>query len=313
MKKMNHLPIALFGILSFLASSCSSQHAENRTADPPRIIVAAATAVRADMVDTVRIFGTVHLRQEARLGSQFDGRLSDFVLLPGEHVRKGQRIGTIIPPAREALLQVLDNMPAEARPNLEQQIRTIPLLSPIDGVVLEVLRHTGDVVQKGEQIVHLGDLRVLDIRGDLPVRDLSLVRKAKKLTVTFVDYPHAPLSLPLEAISGQVNATNQTVQIRLKLDNRTGEFRPGMLVTLSFAGERHREAVVIPRQALLEEEGVFSVFVLQGTQVEKRLVTPGILQDKRVEIVTGVQEAERVVTEKAYSLEDGMEVEVKRE
>jgi multidrug efflux pump subunit AcrA (membrane-fusion protein) len=85
-----------------------------------------------------------------------------------------------------------------------------------------------------------------------------------------------------------------------------------MLVRLSSAGAHHRDAVVVPRPALLEEEGVYSVFVLLGNRVEKRLVKPGILQDDRVEILTGVQPGETVVTEKAYSLEDGMEVVVKK-
>jgi len=304
---------ALLAIL-LMASGCDNPSAQNQGSNaPPRVTVATAAVTRADIVDTVNIFGTVHLRQEAKVASQFDGRLSDFALLPGDQVQKDQRIGTIIPPAREALLQVIDSMPAESRPNLEKQIRTIPLLSPMDGIVLKVMRHTGDVVQKGDPIVHLGDLRTLDIRGDVPVRELPQARKTKSVRVTFVDYPHPSLDLPVEAISGQINEANQTAMIRLRLDNPVGEFRPGMLVKLAFPGERHAQTLVIPRQALLEEEGVYSVFVLDGEKVQKRNVRPGILQDNRVEIISGVQEGEQVVTEKAYSLEDGMHVRVREE
>jgi HlyD family secretion protein len=58
----------------------------------------------------------------------------------------------------------------------------------------------------------------------------------------------------------------------------------------------------------LEEEGMFHVFVLNDKRVQKREVKVGILHDDRVEILSGVSDNERVVTEKAYSLEDGMEV-----
>lgn len=312
MKRLHMKNAFVLLAILLIAPGCDGPSAKNNAPDPPPLVtITTAPVTRADIVDTVSIFGSVHLRQEARVGSQFDGRLSDFSLLPGDRVRKGQHIGTIIPPAREALLQVLDDMPSSARPNLEKQIRTIPLISPMDGIVLEVIRHTGDVVQKGGQIVYLGDLRELDIRGDLPVRYLPTIRKTKKITVFFVNYPHAPLALDLQAISGQINQTNQTAMIRLKLGNAEGEFRPGMLVKLSFVGKHHKGALVIPRQALLEKEGVYSLFVLKGKKVEKREVRPGIQQDDHVEILSGVSANELVVTEKAYSLEDGMEVEVR--
>lgn len=310
----SRLPESSIVLLAALIASAGCNAVSDETPRPdagPRIAITTAPVTRADIVDTTSIFGTVSLRQQASLGSQFDGRLSDFTLLPGDRVRKGQQIGTIIPPAREALLQVINEMPAAVRPNLERQIHAIPLVSSMDGVVLEVWRHTGDVVQKGEQIVHIGDLRELDIRGDLPVRHLPTIRKAATITVDFVDYPHAPLSLPLQAIAGRVNENNQTVMIRLKLENPAGEFRPGMLVKLSFVDRGHPGALVIPRAALLEEEGVYYVFVLKENKVERREVTPGILQDSRVEILRGVEENEVVAIEKAYSLQDGMEVQVK--
>jgi membrane fusion protein, multidrug efflux system len=290
----------------FIACGKAAEPAVEKSA--PVVRVKTALVSRANMTDTLNIFGTVALRQEAFLASQFDGRLSDFSLLLGDRVQKGEQIGTIVPAEREALLQVTGQMPAELRPLLEQQIKTIPLYSPLEGVVLEVMHHTGDVVQKGEQIVHLGDLSVLDVRGDLPVRDLATARRTSKIRVAFIDYPHAPLSLPLEAISGKINTDNQTVMVRLKLANPTGEFRPGMLARLTIPSENHAQALTIPRPALLEEEGVFYVFVLQENKVERREVKVGILHDDRVEILAGVSDNESVVTEKAYSLEDGMEV-----
>lgn len=293
-----------------LFSACNKDAQTATEKSMPLVSVKTALVGRADMVDTLNIFGAVALRQEAFLASQFDGRLSDFSLLLGDKVKKGEQIGTIVPPEREALLQVTGQMPVELRPVLEQQIKSIPLYSPLKGVVLEVMHHTGDVVQKGEQIVHIGDLSVLDVRGDLPVRDLPTLRRAGKIHVAFVDYPHAPLVLPLEEISGKINTDNQTVVIRLKLTNSTGEFRPGMLVRLAFPSEVHANALIIPRPALQEEEGVFYVFVLKENLVERREVKAGILHDEAVEILEGVSENENVVIEKAYSLEDGMEVKV---
>jgi len=302
---MNFLIVTLTVLVLW---ACSTPSTESNKIDPPQIPITVQPVIRMDMQDTVSLFGTLHLRKEAKIASQFDGRLNDFNLLPGEYVKKGQQIGVIIPPAREALLQTLGTLPAESRKDIEKQIKAIPLLSPIEGIVLEVIRHTGDVVQKGDQIIHIGDLRVLDIRGDLPVRYLPAVRKVRKIIVSFVNYPHKAMLLPVEAISGKVDKINQTAMIRLKLLNPKNEFYPGMVVKLSFIEQTHKKTLVIPRKALLEKEGIFSVFVLKEGKVEKRILNMGILQKNFVEVLSGLDEGEQVAVGRAYSLTDGMEV-----
>lgn len=304
MKRLLFLSFAML----FLIVACQKSEAPSAKPADPAMRIKAAPVLRMDMIDTVRIYGEVKLRQEALLASQFDGRLTEFSLLIGDRVKKNQQIGVIIPPQREALLQVMNQIDAGMRPMLEQQIKSIPLVSPIDGMALEVRHHSGDVLQKGEAIVHIGDLSRLDVYGDLPLRRLPLVRKLKNIAVSFVDYPHPPLSLPIAAIGGKVDEAKQTVPIRLELKNDAGEFRPGMQVQLTFPGQVHKGTLVMPRAALLEEEGVYSAFVVHGKKVEKRLITLGILDNDRVEVRSGLDEDDQVATQKAYSLTDGMEV-----
>ena len=102
--------------LALLAVAGCASHANTpRGGADTRLAVSTAPVLRQDMADTLTIFGTIALRQEAFVASQFDGRLSDFTLLLGDRVQKGQQIGTVIPAGREALLQISRDVPAEAR------------------------------------------------------------------------------------------------------------------------------------------------------------------------------------------------------
>jgi len=308
---MKHsLLIIILTILSLVACrQGKTPTSASGTKAAPSVRIKTTPVVRMDMLDTIRIYGEVKLRQEALLASQFDGRLADFSLLMGDHVIKGEKLGIIIPPMREALLQTMDQMDQSQKELLSEEIREIPLYSPISGVVLQVFQHTGDVIQKGETIVHIGELTILDIRGDLPLRYLKLVRGLKSLNVAFINYPHKSLQLRIQAIGGKVDQEKQTVPVRLQLDNHAGEFRPGMQVKLYFPGSLHKKALVIPRSALLEEEGIYSAFVLREDQtVEKRNIILGIVHDNYIEVLSGLKEGEWVATQKAYSLTDGMEV-----
>ncbi len=298
--------LALSLLLTGISCRRSGQETENVQI---RILhVRTEIALQKDMVDTIGIFGEVSLREEAMLASQFDGRLENFSLLLGDRIEKGEKVGIVVPPLREALLQVMDSIDESQREMLAREINAIPLFSPISGVVLQVSRHTGDVVQKGEAIARIGNLDHLDVHGDLPLQYLGYFRALDRIRVSFVSFPHEPLFLPVDAIAGEVKKTSQSIPVRLDLDNPLNEFRPGMMVRLTFPGQIHRDATVVPRSAILEEEGIMSVFTVHEGKAEKRTVIPGIMQKNYAEVLSGLQPGEPVVVRNTYSLTDGMEV-----
>ena len=301
--------IVLFAISVLFLFYCSRQSDERQSkAAAAKVHVKTAAVRRMNLVDTVRFFGAVAWHDELQLASQFDGRLSNFHLYLGDRVRQGQQIGDIIPAQREALLQILPAIDPALRPVLQQQIKTIPLKSPLSGTVIEVYRHNGDVLQKGQPIVRIGNLQILDVLGDLPLADIEPARGQKTMRVTFLDFRHRPLTLPVAAIGGAVDVKKQTVTVRLSLPNSQQLFRPGMRVRIDFPGTVHARATVIPREALLEQEGVYSVFVVKKGRAFKRNLQIGLKQARWIEILSGVRAGETVVTQKAYSLVDGMEV-----
>ncbi len=305
---ISHFTLSLVIIL-FLGSCTPKEPAKQK--EHPPLTIQVDSVFRMDISDSIQIYGVVKLREEAFLASQFDGRLKNFNFLRGDKVEKDQKIGTIVPPLREALDQSIGDMNDEQRELVENEINEIPLFSPIGGTVQEVLQHNGDVVQKGESILHIVNLNQLDIYGDLPVAFVPHAKKLKKLAVVFVNYPHKPLLLPISSFDAQVDFQKQTTQIRLALINPDLKFRPGMMVKLIFPDKMHFNSLVVPRPALLEEEGVNSVFVVKNGEVEKRVVKTGIKHDDFVEIISGVEMGEVVAVQKAYSLTDGMKINVK--
>ena len=262
-----------------------------------KIHLKTAQVFRGDITDTITIFGELALRQEAWLSSQFEGRLTDFSLLKGDKVKKGELAAIVVPARREALLQAADNVSDELKPLLEEQVKSIPLYCPVTGIVLEVLMHTGDVVAKGEHIVHIGDLKTLDVQGELPVQYLETARKTKKLKVEFTNFQYRPLFLPVESFTAQVSK-NQSLLVRLTLNNPSLIFRPGMRVKISFQTPPHKQVLLLPRAALVEEEGNFSVFIINNGKATKQAVKTGIMHADYVEIISGVKENQQVAVEK---------------
>ncbi len=294
----------------FILAACGPATQSNSTKTDVNIRVKTAPVTRGDLTDTISIFGVLALRQEAWLSSQFEGRLTRFSMLKGDKVEKGSLAGIIIPPGREALLLAADSVQDDFKPLLEQQEKSIPLINPLSGIVLEVLQHTGDVVSKGGHIAHIGDLRTLDVQGELPIQYLEMARKAKQLKVEFINFESPAQMLPIEAFTGQVSK-NQSLVVRLRLNNTSLKYRPGMRVKISFHTPVHTIALIVPREALVEEEGEYFLFTAEEGKSHKRSVQVGIMQNQLVEILSGVEAGQSVVVEKAYSLKDNMEVTAK--
>jgi len=306
--KFLHIQIRIpFVLLLLFLAACQSGSQPETVKTDVKIQVKTMPVTRGDITDTISIFGELALRQEAWLSSQFDGRLTRFSMLRGDKVEKGQLAGMIIPAGREALLQAADSISEQYKPLLEQQEKSIQLLCPISGIVLEVMQHTGDVVTKGGHIAHIGDLNTLDVQGELPVQFLEEARRAKNLKVEFTNYSSPPLNLPIETFTGEVS-DNQSLMVRLKLNNPSLKFRPGMRVKISFPTPVHSGALLAPRQALIEEEGNYFLFTVKDGLTKKQNVEVGIMHDDVVEILSGVEENQLVAVEKAYSLKDNMEV-----
>ncbi|MCD6354308.1 MAG: efflux RND transporter periplasmic adaptor subunit [Prolixibacteraceae bacterium] len=305
--QLKKIPV-LLGLI--ILSACQPKPEATKPKTELKLHIKTATIETGDITDTITVFGELALRQEAWLSSQFNGRLSNFSLLKGDKVAKGELMGQIVPARREALLQAADSIADELKPLLEQQEKIIPLFCPISGVVLDVLLHTGDVIAAGSHIAHIADLKTLDVQGEIPVQHLETVRKTKRLKVTFTNFEHAPFFLPVEAFTASVSE-NQSLIVRLKLNNPKLLFRPGMRVKISFPTSVHKNALLVPRQSLVEEEGQYSVFIIEKNIAKKQTVKTGIMHNDFVEIVSGVKENQQVAIEKAYSLKDNLKVIVK--
>jgi len=272
------------------------------------IKVSAIPVRRASLSDSLTIYGKVVFSQETFVASQFNGRLDMFSLLIGDRVKKGQQIGMIVPPAREALLQIGDSATSDVRLLADVQIKSMALFSPISGVVLKVYQHSGDVVQAGQQIVHIGDDHALEIQADLPLRYQNAIRTGNRIRADFINSGLSAQNLVLSAIGGQIDMEKQTVVLRVQLPNINTIYHPGMLAKLAIPLHVHQNTLIVPRIAIQESEGNYYLFVVQGDTVQRRTIIPGIMKGNEVEIIAGVSENEVVVTDKGYSLQDGMEV-----
>jgi membrane fusion protein (multidrug efflux system) len=93
--------------------------------------------------------------------------------------------------------------------------------------------------------------------------------------------------------------------MEVEVPNPSARLKPGMYARVRFTVAESPNAVTVPRNALVDVEGVRGVYVAGDKTAKWTPVTTGIQEDDVVEVLSGLQEGDRIVTLGSASLKDG--------
>ena len=186
--------------------------------------------------------------------------------------------------------------------------------APFPGVVNRRVAELGEWVNRGDGLIEL--VATDDLRFDFPVPQAYYDRldESTRIVLTLDAIPGASIEGKIARAVPLNSADTRTFLLRVvpASDNQL-PITPGMSARASLTIGTGRNAVVIPRDALLRKpDGGASVWVLDqsGTEpvVRERAVKIGIDMGQRIEVVSGVTAGETLVTHGNESLRDGQSV-----
>lgn len=177
--------------------------------------------------------------------------------------------------------------------------------SPFAGVVVEKHATRGEVVGPSDQLFTVADLGRLWIELDVYERDLRHVALGQPVQVTTTAFPDRTFEGEIVYIGDILDPARRTVRSRVEVENPGGALRPGMFARAAIRVSGGATVVVVPRQAVqtVEDRQVVWVPGDQPGHFMARPVEVGqTLEGNRVEILSGLEPGERIVTEGAFTL-----------
>lgn len=182
----------------------------------------------------------------------------------------------------------------------------VPLISPIDGVVLTREVSRGQAVQPASDAFRVADLSRLWVVLDLFEKDLPYVHKDQKVVLKTEVYPGRTFPARVAYVGQVIDEKTRTAQVRVEFQNPEGLFRPGQFVTATLVGDPGRvsaEVLAVPRRAIQTVEGKPLLFVAQDDgSFTKRSVELGTSGGGLVEVRSGLSAGERVATDGGFLL-----------
>jgi RND family efflux transporter MFP subunit len=172
--------------------------------------------------------------------------------------------------------------------------------SPKSGFVKRVLVKNGAYVEAGQPLVVVSQDKTLVLSADLPLKYASVLSSIQTANIRSVQNNK---SYTLEELNGKVlsygkatNNDNFLIPVSLMIDNR-GDFISGSFVEIYLKTQTNEQALTVPNEALLEEQGIFFVWIQVNPELfEKREVTIGKTDGLKTEILGGLAACERIVT-----------------
>jgi len=219
-------------------------------------------------------------------------------------------------PQRELLVSETDLAESRARlDRVQAQLRFTELRSPFEGVVTEQFLFKGDMVKPDLPVLTVVDLRTAVVRAQVPESAVGDVRVGQPGAFTSADGTVEPARGRVTMVNAAVDPARRTVEIWCEIPNGSRRLRAGAFGTLSITTGTSIRSILVPREAVeVSSEGQATVMVVdQNAVAHRRAVERGRLLASGVQILSGLEAGERIVTEAGYGLPDGTAVLVEEE
>jgi Cu(I)/Ag(I) efflux system membrane fusion protein len=182
-------------------------------------------------------------------------------------------------------------------------VRTVTLVSPADGTVVQKNAVQGMRVMPGDKLFDIADLSSVWIISDVYENELPLINAGETARISVSSLPGKELSAKIEFVYPTLSGEARTVKVRLTVPNPGGRLKPQMFTNVEIkAGMGKRLAV--PDDAVLDTGTRSIVYVDKGDgNFEPREVKLGLRADGYREVLSGLKNGEKVARSATFLID----------
>jgi cobalt-zinc-cadmium efflux system membrane fusion protein len=184
---------------------------------------------------------------------------------------------------------------------------TFELRSPLDGVIAFAEITPGAVVEAGSRLVSVVNTERLWLEAKVYESDAPRVEKSSGASFTVAGFDSEFVIDDTNgkriAVGAVVDRVTRTVPVIFEFVNPDGRLKPGMFAKVDLLTGETLRGVAVPESAIVDDNGRPVVFAMEdGESFHKRVVRPGVRSGGLIQILEGVKEGERVVSQGAYEI-----------
>ncbi len=248
--------------------------------------VETAVAGAGRIEERLSLYGTIQANPERvrAVSARFPGIVRSVRGNVGDPVQQGQQLATV---------------------ESNESLQTYGVTAPIAGVITERHANPGEATES-EPLFQVADFS--SVRADLNVfpRDRGRLKRGQAVRVKAADGAQEAAGT-IDFVSPVGSANNQTLEVRVLLENRDGRWTPGQFIEGLVTVSATELPLVIRRDALQTFRDWMVAFINVGDTYEIRPLELGRSDAEQVEILGGLKPGDRYVTANSYLIKADIE------
>ncbi|WP_337866230.1 efflux RND transporter periplasmic adaptor subunit [Ignavibacterium sp.] len=343
MKFIKYFSLVIITLI--LIVSCGKKENNNKT-QPAEAIPIEVTLVKKTSIDReVELVGNLVAWREANLGAQTTARIQKIYVDAGSRVKEGDLLfemdDTQLAQAKIQYQVAKDNYDRlkplyetgsisqsqfdQVKAAYETAEKTYQLLltntqfrAPFSGVVTAKRLNDGEVFLLAPggagtpTIVSLMQINPLKLILNVSENNLKDVKLNQTVEIRSDIFPNEIYKGSISRINPAVNPASRTFDVEVKIPNPDEKLKPGMYVRAKILIGK-TEGIIVNRSAALKQLGstAYYGFIVKDNIAKRVELTLGKEFDSQVEITSGLNEGDYLVTRGQSLLKDGSKVEIK--
>lgn len=331
----------IFGIAFKLYNNKKIIDKSNEIIDRTKIPVAVSIfkVKKSDLVINYQYPAQLKSFAEANLTSQISGVISDLNLELGQQVKKGQVIGKLNTQVLQINLKTAEinctkmyddynrskdlyqnkaglevNM-IDAKNNydnalnqvklLKQQISDANIIAPLSGTITSKNVKFGEFINPGTPIATITNTSSMKATAYVDQNTIYKLKLGQQAIITSSAFNQIELIGEIIFINSKSDA-NHNYQVDLLLQsNKNISLKSGTDVNIMFKAASINKTLQIPKIAIIEDKQEPFVYVIENNIAKERTIKIGINQNNFVEVISGLQDGETIITNGQINLKEG--------
>ena len=185
------------------------------------------------------------------------------------------------------------------------------ITAPISGTIAKRYLDEGSMAAPAAPLFTIVAMDAVKAVVDVTEVDLAKVKSNSKAFVS-VEGLDDKVEGTITLISPVIKPVSRTASVEITVDNKSHKLKPGMFTRVTIPVKTRDDTIVIRRSAVIEDRmtGEKHVFVISDNKSIRRKIETGISKDDMIEIISGINEGEKLVVSGQNYLTDGKNVQI---
>jgi multidrug efflux pump subunit AcrA (membrane-fusion protein) len=193
----------------------------------------------------------------------------------------------------------------------QAQLSYSEIRSPINGVITDRPLYPGEMAAAGTPLLTVMDISSVIAKAHIPQDEAAALKVGDKGTMTVPGIAE-PINGKVTVVSPALDPNSTTVEVWFEAKNPRHELKPGTSVHLSLTAQTVKDALVVPASSVLTAPDGTTTVMIAGSDglAHQKAVKLGIRNGDDVQIIEGVNQGDKVVSNGAYGLPDKTKIKI---